>query len=101
MRVAILLDNNLTIDRRAVLEIETLSKLDIEITLFCNKEAGKPETENLNGVKLFRWFDSSIYNIKNPGLKKQFADKIGADNFDVFHCHDRSMLWIGRLLKER
>lgn len=99
MRVAVLLNSSVAYDRRALLEIETLATLPIQLTVFCNIEKGKPETEITGKTKMVRIFTSEIYEIKKLRYKQNLAKKIGANNFDVFHCHDDAMLWLGNILK--
>jgi len=99
MRVAILLNSSVTHDRRALLEIETLATLPIQLTVFCNTETGKPETETMGKVKIIRIFTPEVYDIKKLKQKKKLAAAIGAHSFDIFHCHDNAMLWLGNILK--
>ncbi len=101
MRVAVLLNSSVAYDRRALLEIETLETLPVQLTVFCNTEEGKPETEIIGKTKFIRIFTTEIYETKKWRKKKEFAAKIGAHNFDIFHCHDSSMLWLGKILKSR
>lgn len=100
-RVALLLDNTLTIDRRALLEVESLCSLDIELHLFCMKEKDFPETETRNNLFIHRIFTSEIYKFKNGRLLHSLASTISKTNFDILHCHDRVMLHLGTIIKKQ
>ncbi len=100
-RVALLLDNTLSIDRRALLEIETLCSLDIELHLFCMKENGFPEIETRNNLFIQRIFSPEIYKFRNNKLLQSLAEIICKTDFDILHCHDRVMLHLGIIIKRR
>ena len=100
-KVALLLDNTLTIDRRALLEVETLSSLDIELHLFCMKENNFPEQEQKENYFVHRIFTPEIYFFRNKYLLQQLADRISESDFDVLHCHDRVMLHVGTLIRKK
>ena len=100
-RVALLLDNTLTIDRRALLEVESLCSLNIELHLFCMKENDFPETETRNNLFIHRIFTPEIYRFKNKKQLQLHASIISKNNFDILHCHDRVMLHLGRMIKQK
>ncbi len=100
-RVALLLDNTLTIDRRALLEMESLCSLDIELHLFCMKEKDFPETETRNNLFIHRIFTSDIYLFRNNNSLQKHCTEICKKNFDILHCHDRVMLHLGTIIKKK
>ncbi len=100
-KIAVLLDNTLTIDRRSKLEIESLCSLDIEVHLFCMKEDGFPQEEIRNNLFIHRCFSSDIFLFRNKKILQIFIQKIGAFNFKILHCHDRIMLRLGTMICEK
>ena len=100
-RVALLLDNTLTVDRRALLEVESLCSLDIELHLFCMKEKDFPETETRNNLFIHRIFTPEIYRFKNERLLNLLASTISKTEFAILHCHDRVMLHLGTMIKKQ
>ncbi len=100
-RVALLLDNTLTIDRRALLEVESLCSLDIELHLFCMQEKDFPETETRNNLFIHRIFTSEIYQFKNSNLLRSYSEEISKTKFAILHCHDRVMLRLGTIIKKQ
>ena len=96
-----MLDNTLTIDRRALLEVESLCSLDIELHLFCMKEKDLPETETRNNLFIHRIFTSEIYKFKNGKFLFSLASIISQTEFAILHCHDRVMLHLGTIIKKQ
>ena len=100
-RVALLLDNTLTIDRRALLEVESLCSLDIELHLFCMQDKDLPETETRNSLFIHRIFTPEIYQFRNERLLQSLAAFISKSEFAILHCHDRVMLHLGTMIKKQ
>lgn len=100
-RVALLLDNTLTIDRRALLEVESLCSLDIELHLFCMKEKDFPESETRNNLFIHRIFTTEIYQFNNSKLLRSYSEEISKTEFSILHCHDRVMLHLGTIIKRQ
>lgn len=99
LRVAVLLDNTLKTDRRALMELSTLNKLPIDLTLFCNKEPDLPENEQRGNMKIKRLFNSAMWAFSSRKLLDDFAKKLSEENFDVLHCHDQYLLHVGATVK--
>ncbi|HAP00722.1 MAG TPA: hypothetical protein DCQ93_02245, partial [Bacteroidetes bacterium] len=101
-KVALLLDNNLTIDRRALLETESLASLDIELHLFCMKGNAKPDEEQKENYFIHRIFTPEIYIFRRrEKILSAFAEKILETKFEIIHCHDRVMLHLGTLIRKK
>jgi glycosyltransferase involved in cell wall biosynthesis len=101
LRVAILLDNTLQTDRRALLEITSLRKLPIALTLYCNQDEGLPAEEHENNFIIKRVFNAAMWQFSNRHLLDVFAQELIAENYEVLHCHDQYLLHVGSLVKKR
>jgi glycosyltransferase involved in cell wall biosynthesis len=99
LRVAVLVDSPLLYDRRALSELETLSRLPISLTVYCSASPGKPTDDSLNGIPVKRVFTDDHWQFKNRRLLKNFANKLTELEYDVLHCHDHFMLSVGAAVK--
>lgn len=102
IRVAMLLDNPYTNDRRVQREAETLAKAGYDVSLICTKAKGIADEEVVNGVKIFRIFDQpALFDVKNKSYPKKVASYI-VENFpfEVLHTHDREMLHVARYIHQ-
>lgn len=101
LRVAVLIDNTLQYDRRALQELETLSQLHIDLTVYCNTLHEKPNNDSLNGITLKRVFTDDHWQWKHNRKLVDFANGLVEKRYDVLHCHDHFMLHIGALVKKK
>lgn len=101
-QVLFLLDNAFTNDRRVYREAKTLVNNGFSVILISCKKDGLSEIEDVEGIKVIRLFDLSIFDIKNRQAIPSYISKIENLNipFDIIHCHDQTMLAIGSGLKK-
>ena len=96
-----LLDNPFTNDRRVKREALALIEIGFKVQIICTKEKGFSEKENDEGIEVVRLLDNAIFDPKKIFEHKKWAKKIVNDfHFDIFHCHDQTMLNMGVLVKK-
>ncbi len=100
LRVAVLLDNTLKTDRRALLEIKSLRQLPISLTLYCNREFDLVREEREDNFIVKRIFDATMWQFSNRTQLDDFANELISENYDVLHCHDQYLLHVGTLVKK-
>lgn len=101
LRVAVLLDNTLKTDRRAVNEIHSLKALPIHVTLYCNAEDDLPAEEQQDNLLIKRIFTPDYWAYSNRYKLAEFAKRLAQENYDVLHCHDQYLLHVGALVKKQ
>jgi hypothetical protein len=99
-----LLTNGFDPDPRVYKEAKSLTKLGHKITILCWDRDGtyidKPE-ENLNGIKIVRFFGEAQYGsgyrqiFKFLKFKREVYDYLRNKDFEALHCHDFDGLFIG------
>ncbi len=99
-----LLTNGFDPDPRVYKEAKSLTKLGHKITILCWDRDGtyvdKPE-ENLNGIKIVRFFGEAQYGsgyrqiFKFLQFKKEVYSYLKNKDFEAIHCHDFDGLFIG------
>lgn len=100
LRVAFLVDNTLEYDRRALLEIESLQSLPIQLDVYCNKAAHA--CDSIDGKTTYiRTFTNEHWEWRNEALLNDVANRIADQAYDVLHCHDHFMLHIGTRVKKK
>ncbi len=96
-----LLDNPYSNDRRVFTEAETLSYAGHDISVVAVKSSEFPDFENKNGVKIYRFLESDIFDIKKPKVYHKYAKEIIEKfDFEVIHAHDQYMLHLGATIKK-
>ena len=100
--ILFLLDNAYTNDRRVYREATSLAKSGFKVTLICCINNETLREEFINGVRVIRLFDLSIFDIKNKKAIPNFVLQIEELNFDfqLIHANDQTMLEIGTRLKK-
>ncbi|WP_061310077.1 glycosyltransferase [Clostridium botulinum] len=106
MKVAMLLDNSFTNDKRVYKEAQTLVKNGFDVTVICKNEIDEslPKEEEIEGIKIKRLFK---YNLGTTVLVEKnllaHFDLINnlSESFDVYHCHDTETWPIGYILAKR
>ncbi|KEI97151.1 glycosyl transferase [Clostridium botulinum A2B7 92] len=106
MKIAMLLDNNFTNDKRVFKEAKTLVKNGFDVTVICKNEIDEslPSEEKIEGIKVKRLFK---YNLGTTVLVEKnllaHFDLINSvsESFDVYHCHDTETWPIGYILAKR
>ncbi|MCS4454433.1 glycosyltransferase [Clostridium botulinum] len=106
MKVAMLLDNSFTNDKRVYKEAQTLVKNGFDVTVICKNEIDEslPKEEETEGIKIKRLFK---YNLGTTVLVEKnllaHFDLINnlSESFDVYHCHDTETWPIGYILAKR
>ncbi len=103
IKVLMLLDNPLKSDARVEKEAISLVEAGYAVTVFAVEDAALPNEELRDGYTIRRVF-SWLFN--SP-LKKGFNDYISSvsntiakEDFQVLHCHDFYMLYIGMKVKQ-
>ncbi len=99
LRVAVLLDNTLVTDRRAVLEIKSLKSLPIELFLYCLSDDQLLQESKEDNLTIRRVIPPDYWAFSNRRKLEEFALKIAKEKFDVLHCHDQYMLHVGAIVK--
>jgi glycosyltransferase involved in cell wall biosynthesis len=100
-KILMLLDNGYNNDRRVFTEAETLVEGGFEVIVIATKEEDLSLREKINGVTIYRIFESDIFDIKNRKAHKNYALKIITDfEFDIVHAHDQFMLNLGAEIKK-
>ncbi len=100
LKVAVLLDNTLKTDRRALLEINSLQSLPINLTLYCLADKENPELTVQGNLTIKRIFNSSYWAFANRNKLVEIAHTIAKEKYDVLHCHDQYMLQVGATIKK-
>ncbi|MCY7360469.1 MAG: glycosyltransferase family 4 protein, partial [Ignavibacteria bacterium] len=98
--IAMLVDNEFVMDKRVYREAKTLSDNDFNLILYAVKRNDLPENEMIDGIKLKRIFNKEIFDAKNKKYHLQAAVSIAQTKPDIIHCHDWTMLHIGKLVKD-
>ena len=100
-KILVLLDNTFTNDRRVSRESESLVAAGFSVDLVAVKDVNLPEHEDANGVKVYRLFDTDIYDIKKQSCFKRYAKLIIEKfDFDIIHANDQTMLHLGSCIKK-
>ncbi len=99
-RIAMLLDNPFTMDSRVYREASTLVKAGYPLTVYAVKREDLPIHEVLDGILIKRVFEKGISDYKNYSLRNHEAEMISREQFDVLHCHDQLMLYLGSIIKK-
>lgn len=104
IKILMLLDNPFKSDARVEKEAISLVKAGYSVTIFAVEDDAMPHEEFRDGYTIKRVF-SWLFN--SP-LKKGFNDYISAvvntiakEDFQVLHCHDFYMLYIGMIVKQK
>lgn len=102
MKILMLLDNPFIDDRRVSCEAITLAKNGYSVTLIATKHEGYPKDEYISGIRVFRFLEDDIFDVKTNKQFIRYCDYI-IDNFefDVIHAHDQYMLHLGALIKQK
>lgn len=99
-----LLDNSMVSDNRVEKEIETLNNhFNVCITVLAIKDNNLVETEIKNGFEVNRIIDPIVKSPLKKGYKKYLvalSNEILNYSFDILHCHDYHMLFIGNEIKK-
>jgi glycosyltransferase involved in cell wall biosynthesis len=106
MKIAMLLDNPFTNDKRVYNEAKSLVDNGYNVTVICRNEIDEslPTEENINGIGVKRLFK---YNLGTTVLiDKNLLSHFDlynnlTDKFDVYHCHDTETWPIGYILSKR
>ncbi|HAP00606.1 MAG TPA: hypothetical protein DCQ93_01660 [Bacteroidetes bacterium] len=100
IRIAMLLDNPFTMDSRVYREAKTLVKNGYHLTVYAVRRNDLPDYELRDGIPIARIFDQDIFDLKNFASRTEVAEKISLKSFDILHCHDQLMLYIGSKVKK-
>lgn len=100
-RIAMLLDNSFTMDSRVYREAKTLISAGYPLTIYAVKKFDLPEKEIKDGIVIHRIFDNDIFDPKNIAGRLDIIDLLTNENFDIIHCHDQLMLYIGSRIKKQ
>ena len=100
-RIAMLLDNPFVMDSRVFREAKTLAAAGYHLTIYAVKRNDLPEFEFKDGIRIRRIFNNSIFNLKNILSRIEYAKLISKEQFDILHCHDQLMLYMGAMIKRR
>ncbi len=100
-RIAMLLDNSFTMDSRVYREAKTLVSAGYPLTIYAVKKFDLPEREIKDGIVIHRIFDADIFDPKNIAARLDIIDSLANENFDILHCHDQLMLYIGSRIKKQ
>lgn len=99
-----LLDNSFVSDTRVEKEVEVLlSNFNAAITVLAIHDPALPEIEKKNGYTIERVIDSIVKHPLKKGYVKTLSyliDILANRNFDILHCHDYHMLFIGTKIKK-
>ena len=102
--ILMLLDNTMVSDNRVEKEIETLNNhLNVCIKVLAIKDNNLVETEIKNGFEVKRIIDPIVKSPLKKGYKKYLvalSNEISKYTFDILHCHDYHMLFIGNEIKK-
>jgi glycosyltransferase involved in cell wall biosynthesis len=100
MRVAMLLDNSFTNDRRVHREAKALVDEGYEVDLYAIKSQALPPEETVDGIRVKRTVDLAVNDVKQWSYVLRLAASIAADDYSVIHCHDQTMLNLGARIKK-
>lgn len=100
-RIAMLLDNSFTMDSRVYREAKTLVNNGYQLTLYAVQRNDLPAEEIKDGILIRRIFSTEIFDLKNAIARSAMAQQIAREPFDILHCHDQLMLYIGTLIKKQ
>jgi glycosyltransferase involved in cell wall biosynthesis len=99
-----LVDNPMLSDKRVEKEIETLNKnFNCIIKVIAMKENNLPKKEMRSNYEILRLIDTKIKRTLKRGYKKYLmtiSKRISEFSFDILHCHDYQMLFIGSEIKK-
>ncbi len=98
--IAMLLDNSFTMDSRVYREAKTLVNHGYSLTLYAVKRHDLPEFEIKDGISIHRIFEPEIFTVKSFTARKKVSVLISRQAFDILHCHDQLMVFIGTLVKK-
>ncbi|MEI7801601.1 MAG: N-acetyl sugar amidotransferase [Bacteroidota bacterium] len=99
-RIAMLLDNSFTMDSRVYREAKTLVSLGYHLTIYAVKRNDLIQEELKEGILIRRIFGQEIFDLKNSSSRKEIAKILSRERFDILHCHDQLMLYIGSIIKK-
>lgn len=100
-RIAMLLDNSFTMDSRVYREALSLVTAGYPLTVYAVKRNDLPVVEVQDGIQIKRVFESGLFGFKNYSLRYHVAEVIAKEQFDILHCHDQLMLYIGSIVKKK
>ena len=99
-----LVDNPMLSDKRIEKEIETLKKnFNCSIKVIAITERDLPESEIKSDYEILRLIDTKIKGTLKKEYKKYLktiSKRISEFSFDILHCHDYHMLFIGSEIKK-
>lgn len=110
MKIAMLLTNGFDPDPRVFKEAKTLTKYGHHVEILCWDRSGKyisTPTENLDGIKIIRFFGNAVYGSGYKQIKKFLDFKKNVFNymvkgdFEALHCHDFDGLFIGYSINKK
>lgn len=103
LKVGMILDSHFPPDPRVESEARILINAGYDVALFAlSSERDKKQEENVDGIKVIRYYLNDIYYKKlsplvytfpfyNMILKKTITSFISNNNFDVLHVHDMAI----------
>ena len=100
IRILLLLENLIYNDKRALNQLSVYKEMNCVVTLIHRIEADKPTHEVYKDFDLYRIYNPSLHDIKNFKGRKEFVHSlINKFNFDVIHCHNQMLFYIGKEIK--
>ncbi|MCX8480243.1 MAG: glycosyltransferase [Chitinophagales bacterium] len=100
MKIAMLLDNPFTNDRRVHREAKELVQAGHSVCIYCVKDASLPSEEMIDGFKVKRVFPDTIAKFSAEKEVRAIALGIAKEDYQVFHCHDQFMCDAGAWIKK-
>ncbi len=100
MKIAMLLDNPFTNDRRVHREAKELTQAGHSVCIYCVKEKSLPNEEVIDGFQVKRVFPNHIAKFSAEKEIREIALKIAREDYQVFHCHDQFMCDAGAWIKK-
>ncbi len=101
MKIAMLVDNNFTIDQRIIQEVRCISSMGDSLIVYALYDNSLPAEERKENYSIKRIFSKNILSIKNKAALSEALHELSKESFDVIHCHDHYMLQLGTLYKKR
>ena len=101
MKIAMLLDNPFTNDRRVHREAKELVQAGHSVCIYCVKDASLPKEETIDGFTVKRVFAATIAKFSAEREVRQIALNIATEDYQVFHCHDQFMCDAGAWIKKK
>ena len=100
MKIAMLLDNPFTNDRRVHREAKELVQNGYDVTIFCVKKENLPTTETIDGIQIERIFPDIVAQYAAEKINRKIAIEC-CKNFDIVHAHDQYMCDAGAAVKKK